>query len=164
MTLVVRTERGGSLSVRKSGRSGGFRYTVSAEENGRICHVRGDDGGYIATLEWDGSIRRNMIFNVYKGEERAGTIAAAARADMEDNPLPVLSFSWDGLQFDGRVLSELFPGPDRRRRHRVAEFERGFSGSWRIRMPDGSEAEIVTDAVIALTAALVWGRIRSERK
>jgi hypothetical protein len=164
MTLTVKNGSGGSFSVRKSGRSGGLRYEVFAEEGGRICHVRAGDGCYLATVEYDGTIRRNMIFNVYKGENRCGTIAAAPRFEMEDSPLPVLSFSWDGLQFDGRLLTELFPGTERRRRRRIAEFTRGFGGNWRIRMPDASEEDSVTDAVLAMTAALAWERLRTARR
>ena len=159
MTLAVRTGRNGTLTVRASGKGG--LYTVSPEEDGRICHIRGPEGRYIATAEWDREIRRSMIFNVYMGEERRGTIAAAARAVMEEGSLPILSFSWNGLSFDGRVLSESMDGPESGRRRRVAEFRKGFGGTRRIRMAEYCTEEDLTNAVLALTAALAWVRIRS---
>ena len=132
-------------------------YTVTEERGGAACHIRAEDGSYLATLERDGTIRSSMVFNVYKGSVRVGTVAAARRLANERGALPVLSFSWGKREFDGHALTAPLWESEPKRRRVLAEIRKTVVG-WSLRFENGIGQGDACDAVLALTAAMIWDR------
>ena len=79
MTLVGRFGDDGVCRLRKPF-SRAVRYTAEADGEYSLCHLRDRDGSYLATIERDGRRRDSLVFNVYKGTVRAGTMAASRRS------------------------------------------------------------------------------------
>ena len=134
-------------------------FTVTEERGGAVCHVRGEDGSYLATLERDGTIRSSTVFNVYKGSVRVGTVAAAERIAGGPRALPVLSFSWGKREFDGRCLTAPIWESDSKRRRTLAQIRRMPRG-FAIRLANGISQGDACDAVLALSAVMIWERIK----
>ena len=137
-------------------------FTVTEEKGGAVCHVRAKDGSYLASLERDTAIRGSLIFNVYKGSVRVGTVAAAERVSKDPDALPVLSFSWGKREFDGRRLTAPIWESDARRRRELAEIRKTLRG-FVLRLTNGISQGDACDAVLALSAVMIWDRVRKRQ-
>ena len=158
MRLAGKTGQDGILSLRRPF-SRTPVFTVEEERGGLACHIRGEDGAYLATLERDGVIRSSLVFNAYKGSVRVGTVAAAERLSKDPRALPALSFSWGGRAFDGRTLTTPVWESDAKRRRTLAEIRKTARG-WSLRLADGIGQGDACDAVLALSAVLIWIRVK----
>ena len=137
------------------------RCTVEAEGDFSLCHLRDGSGDYLATIERDGRIRESLVFNVYKGAVRAGTMAASRRLTEGKYVLPAVSLSWGKRSFDGRALTAPIWESAPSRRRTLAEIRKTRAG-WRIRMADGAGAGDECDALLTMAAGEMWLRATYE--
>ncbi len=161
MKLVGRVGSDGTLVLRRPF----SRLPVDkvTEERGfAACHVRRGNEEYLATLERDRVIRGSLVFNVYKGNVRAGTVATAPRAVRDPAALPALSFSWGKRSFDGRTLTAPIWESDAGRRRDLARIQKTAAG-WTVRFEPGIAEGDACDAVLALTASAVWLRMKKKQ-
>ena len=163
MIFVVRTAGDGCLFVRRSFPPKHY-YSLTPEKGFALWHLRGGDGEYLATLERDRDIRKTILFNVYKGSERVGTMAAAARVGEGTRAFPVISFSWGGRRFDGTTLTEPVPWSETGKLRELAEIRKGMAGTYRVRMAQDTEEEDERDAMLALAVAAAWIRLGKRRR
>ena len=137
-------------------------YTVEEERGWTACHIRNGSGEYLATLERDGRVRESLIFNVYKGSVRTGTMAAAPRAENGLNVLPAVSLSWGKRSFDGFSLTAPVWESEGTHRRGLAVLKR-TPGGWRLRMTAGAGPGDECDALLTLAAAEVWVRMKQRQ-
>ncbi len=158
MTLTA-SARNGRLTVRK-GIFGRVLYTVEAEKGYALCHLRGEDGAYIATLEREGYLRLSTVYNVYKGAERAGVMAAAPRIGAKEGSLPIITCSYTGRRFDGSRIVKPFRSSDGTEGEILFAAVSKKPGGWAIRFRGEHGLEEEEDAVLMLSAALAWRKVR----
>ena len=160
MTLFGRFGDDGVCRFRKPF-SRAVLYTAEAEGDWSLCHLRDRSGSYLATIERDGRRRDSLVFNVYKGSVRTGTMAAAPRAENGLNVLPAVSLSWGKRSFDGRVLTAPIWESDPSHRRKLAEIRKNRAG-WRIRLAEGAGPGDECDALLTVAAGEMWLRATYE--
>ena len=158
MTMKI-SARKGRLTVR-GGFFGRILYTVEAEKGYALCHLRGKNGEYLATLEREGYLRANTVYNVYKGTVRAGVLAAAPRIGEKSGALPVVTSSYDGRRFDGTRIVQPYRMSDGREGLIDFASVSKAPGGWRMRFRGEHDAREEEDALLMLTAALAWRKVR----
>ena len=129
-TYIGRFGRDGTLRLRRPF-SAAAVYIVEEERGWAACHIRGGSGEYLCTLERDGRIRDSLVFNVYKGSVRAGTMAAAPRAEEGKYVLPAVSLSWGKRAFDGITLTAPIWESGSGRRRALARISKARAG-WNV--------------------------------
>ena len=126
-----------------------------------LCHLRDRSGNYLATIERDSRRRDSLVFNVYKGTVRAGTMAASRRSTEGKYVLPAVSLSWGKRSFDGRVLTAPIWESDPSHRRKLAEIRKNRAG-WRIRLAEGAGPGDECDALLTVAAGEMWLRATYE--